>query len=48
MIQRIYFERASQEQVAKELNLSVRRIQDIKAQAIDELVEMYAFTASIY
>ncbi len=48
VIQRICFERASQEQVAKELNLSVRRIQDIKAQAIVELVEMYAFAASLY
>jgi len=48
VIQKIYFERASQEQVAKELDLSVRRVQDIKAQAIVELVEMYAFTASLY
>ena len=36
-----------QEQVARELGVSVRSVQDIKAKAIDALAEMYAFTAGL-
>lgn len=39
------FERIAQEAVAEELGVTVRRVQDIKAQAIGELAEMYGLTA---
>ena len=39
------FERIAQEAVAEELGVTVRRVQDIKAQAISELAEMYGLTA---
>lgn len=41
------FEGSAQETVAKELGITLRRVQDIKAQAINELAEMYAFTAKL-
>lgn len=39
------FEKVPQEAVAEELGVTVRRVQDIKAQAINELAEMYGLTA---
>ena len=39
------FERIAQEAVAEEFGVTVRRVQDIKAQAISELAEMYGLTA---
>lgn len=36
------FEHVRQEEVAKELGVTVRRVQDIKAQAVSELAEMYS------
>ena len=39
------FEKIAQEAVAEELGVTVRRVQDIKAQAISELAEMYSLTA---
>ena len=47
MLRKAYLEKAPQEQVARELGVSVRRVQDIKAKAIDALAEMYAFTAKL-
>lgn len=47
VLRRTCFEKVPQEKVAKELEVSVRRIQDIKAQAIDALAEMYGFTAEL-
>ena len=38
------FEKVPQEAVAEELGVTVRRVQDIKAQAINELAEMYGLT----
>lgn len=38
------FEKVPQEAVAEELGVTVRRVQDIKAQAISELAEMYSLT----
>lgn len=37
-----YFQGFSQQEVAKELDVSVRTIQEIKSQAISDLVELYA------
>lgn len=48
VLRRSYFERFSQEKVAEELGISVRRVQDIKSQAIDNLVEMYGFAAGLH
>ena len=42
-----HLEKVPQEQVARELGVSVRSVQDIKAKAIDALAEMYAFTAGL-
>lgn len=47
VIRRTCFERIAQEKVAEEFGVSVRRVQDIKAQAIDELTKMYQFTAKL-
>ena len=47
VLRKAYLEKAPQEQVARELGVSVRRVQDIKAKAIDALAEMYAFTAKL-
>ena len=47
VIRRTCFERVPQEKVAEEFGVSVRRIQDIKAQAIEELTKMYDFTAKL-
>lgn len=41
VLRRTCFEKAAQEAVAEELGVTVRRVQDIKAQAISELAEMY-------
>ena len=41
------FVKIAQESVAEELGVTVRRVQDIKAQAIGELAEMYGFTAKL-
>ena len=48
VLRRTCFERAPQEKVAEELGVSVRRVQDIKAQAIDELAEMYSFAEKLH
>lgn len=45
MLRRTCFEKAAQDAVAEELGVTVRRVQDIKAQAISELAEMYGLTA---
>ena len=42
-----YFERVTQEAVAKELGVTVRTVQDIKAKAIGELAEMYSFSEKV-
>lgn len=41
------FEGAGQDAVAQELGVTLRRVQDIKAQAINELAEMYEFTVNM-
>ena len=48
VLRRSYFERFSQEKVAEELGISVRRVQDIKSQAIENLAGMYGFTAELH
>lgn len=45
VLRRTCFEKATQEAVAGELGVTVRRIQDIKTRAISELAEMYGLTA---
>ena len=45
VLRRTCFEKAAQEAVAEELGVTVRRVQDIKAQAVGELAEMYGLTA---
>ena len=45
VLRRTCFEKAAQEAVAEELGVTVRRVQDIKAQAVSELAEMYGLTA---
>lgn len=47
VIRRTYFELESQETVAKALNVSVRTVQTIKAQAIEALGELYCLTAKL-
>ena len=47
VLRKAYLEKVPQEQVARELGVSVRSVQDIKATAIDALAEMYAFTAGL-
>lgn len=47
-LKRTYIERASNEEVAKELGISVRRLQEVKSQAIDSLAEMYEYTESLH
>lgn len=47
VIRRIYFYSEPQESVAKALNISVRTVQTVKAQAIDALVELYNLTARL-
>ena len=42
------FDKIAQESVAEGLGVTVRRVQDIKAQAIGELAEMYGFTARLH
>lgn len=48
VLRRIYMDRMPRETVAQEVGLSVRRLQEVKAQAIDTLAEMYDFTAGLY
>lgn len=48
VLRRTCLEKMPQEKVAREFELSVRRVQDIKAQAIDALAEMYGFTAELH
>lgn len=45
VIQRTYFSPEPQEAIAKALNISVRTVQAVKAQAIEALVELYSLTA---
>ena len=47
VLRKAYLEKVPQEQVARELGVSVRSVQDIKAKAIAALAEMYAFTAGL-
>ena len=47
VLRKAYLEKVPQEQVARELGVSVRSVQDIKAKPIDALAEMYAFTAGL-
>ena len=47
VLRKAYLEKVPQEQVARELGVSVRSVQVIKAKAIDALAEMYAFTAGL-
>ena len=42
-----YFESLNQAEVADELGLGIRSVQTIKAQAINALTEMYAFTSEL-
>ena len=44
----IYIEKKPRETVAEELGLSVRRLQEVKALAVDNLTEMYDFTAMLH
>lgn len=44
VIRRIYFKPESQGAVAKALNISVRTVQVVKAQAIDAFAELYSLT----
>ena len=46
VLRRTCFERVPQETVAEELGVTVRRVQNIKSQAIDELAEMYGLAAN--
>ena len=48
VLKRTYIERASNEDVAKELGISVRRLQEVKNQAIESLAEMYEYTESLH
>ena len=47
VLRKAYLEKVPQEQVARELGVSVWSVQDMKAKAIDALAEMYAFTAGL-
>lgn len=44
----IYIEKKPRETVAEEQGLSVRRLQEVKALAVDNLTEMYDFTAMLH
>lgn len=48
ILQGIYIEKKPRETVAEELGLSVRRLQEVKALAVDNLTEMYDFTAMLH
>lgn len=48
VLKRTYIERASNEDVAKEVGISVRRLQEVKNQAIESLAEMYEYTESLH
>ena len=47
VLRRIYFEGISREKAAEELGLSVRRMQEVRAQAVENLAEMYRFTEAL-
>ena len=44
----IYIEKKPRETVAEEQGLSVRRLQEVKALAVDNLTEMYDFTSMLH
>ena len=48
MLRRLYLERMPREKAADEFGLSVRRLQEIRVQAIESLAEMYCFTDALY
>lgn len=48
VLRRIYIEKMPRETVAEELGLSVRRLQEVKALAVESLAEMYDFTAMLH
>lgn len=48
ILTRTYIDRTSNEDVAKEIGISVRRLQELKAQAVENLAEMYEFTAGLH
>ena len=48
ILQGIYIEKKPRETVAEELGLSVRRLQEVKALAVDNLTEMYDFTSMLH
>lgn len=48
LLRRIYIEKMPRETVAEELGLSVRRLQEVKALAVESLAEMYDFTAMLH
>lgn len=47
LLRLLYFEEYSQEECAKKLKITTRTVRRIKDDAIDELAEMYSFTASL-
>lgn len=48
ILTRTYIDRLPNEDVANEIGISVRRLQEVKAQAIEKLTEMYEFTADLH
>lgn len=48
VLRRLYLERMPREKAADEFGLSVRRLQEIRVQAIEGLAEMYCFTDALY
>ena len=48
VLRRLYLERMPREKAADEFGLSVRRLQEIRVQAIESLAEMYCFTDALY
>lgn len=48
VLRRTCLDKAPREKVAEELGVSVRRLQEVKAQAIASLAEMYGFTATLH
>lgn len=44
---RTYIECVSNEDAAKEIGISVRRLQEVKAKAVESLAEMYELTAGL-
>lgn len=47
VLRRSYFEQMTNEEVAKEMNLAARTVQEIKKRAIDSLTEMYNYVSDL-